>query len=90
MLPAMGIVGDKISQGWKWSENKKTVTGAGLALLFRAFNTAYPNAIPPQWEEYGYYAIDTLVATGIIDKLWRTRKDIIKWVKARFTKNKED
>jgi len=89
MLPAMGTtVGESISKGWKWTKDKKTLTGASLGLLFRAFNTAYPDAIPQQWEEYGYYAIDTIVATGIIDKLWRNRKDIIKWVKARFTKNK--
>lgn len=57
-----------------------------MMLILQAITIIAPNAIPEKWEDFTINAITVIGGTGIIDKAWRNRKDIKKWVKDRFKK----
>ena len=57
-----------------------------MLLILRAVTLAAPQAIPEKWEDFTINAITVIGGTGILDKAWRNRQDIKKWVKDRFKK----
>lgn len=60
-----------------------------MLLLWKAFQMKWPDAMPPEWESWTLDAITIVGGTGIIDKLWRNRKDIREFFKSIINKLKK-
>ena len=73
-------------QVWDKTKGYKTVSGGILLLLFQLFKMVWPAAMSPEWQDWTYNAIGIIVSTGLLDKAWRNRKDILGLIKQLFTK----
>jgi hypothetical protein len=76
---------EQVKTVWKKTEGYKTASAGVLVLLFQLFQLIWPDALQEQWEDWIYNAIGVIGATGIIDKIWRSRHKI----KEVFTRKKE-
>jgi hypothetical protein len=79
-----------IKKAWDNTKGYKTVTGAALLLLFQLFSMIFPHALNGTWDSWINKFIDFIIATGILDKIYRSRKDIKDWITSKFlwVKNK--
>lgn len=57
-----------------------------MLLILQGITMVAPQAIPEKWKDFTINAITVIGGTGILDKAWRNRQDIKKWVKDRFKK----
>jgi len=55
-----------------------------MLVLFQGFKLVFPNRMPDEWQEFTYNAITVIGGTGLLDKLWTNRKEIIKFVSNIF------
>lgn len=76
-----------ITQAWDKTRGYKTASGGVLLLVFQLIKLIWKQEIPAEWQEWIYNAIGVIAATGVFDKLWRSRKDFIEWVKRLFRKD---
>lgn len=60
-----------------------------MMLLWEAFLSLFPNAISPPTEEGIGKIILAVGLTGVIDKIFRNRKEIKEWFKSIFTKKEK-
>ena len=74
---------------WDKSAGYKTASGGVLVLLFQLIKMILPeDALSQQWDEWILNAIGLLTATGLLDKVWRNRHKIKKFIINLLTKNK--
>lgn len=57
-----------------------------MLVLFQGFKLLFPNKMPNEWEDFTYNAITVIGGTGLLDKLWTNRKEIVEFFKSIFTK----
>jgi hypothetical protein len=74
---------------WDKTSGYKTASSGVLLLLFQLFKLIWPDLLIEEWEEWVYNAIAIVGGTGVIDKIWRSRKELIKFIKRLFKKEKE-
>ncbi len=55
-----------------------------MLVLFQGFKLVFPNRMPDEWQEFTYNVITVIGGTGLLDKLWTNRKEIIKFVSNIF------
>jgi hypothetical protein len=79
-----------IKQAWSKTSGYKTASGGVLLLIFQLIKMIWGTDIPDEWQEWILNAITVIAATGIFDKFWRNRKQIIQWVKELFRKKQAD
>lgn len=60
-----------------------------MLLLFQGVQLLFPDSISKDLEGFIYNLISVVGATGIIDKIWRSRKNIKEWFLNLFTKKEE-
>jgi len=63
---------------------------AVMLIIFQGFKLAFPDAMGADWQNFTIDAISVIGATGIIDKAWRNRKEIINWFTNIFKKQKQN
>ena len=73
---------------WDKTAGYKTVTGGALALLYQLFELVFPDLLTPGWEQWVQGAISFLLTTGLLDKIWRNRREIIEFIR-RLVKTHE-
>jgi hypothetical protein len=78
-------MGRAIKTSWEKTAGYKTVAGAGIYLAFELFLMLFPNALSEPSEDWIGRFIDWIILTGVLDKLFRNRKEITDWLK--FKKN---
>ena len=57
-----------------------------MLVLFQGFKLLFPNKMSNEWEDFTYNAITVIGGTGLLDKLWTNRKEIVEFFKSIFTK----
>lgn len=57
---------------------------AVMLVIFQLFQKIWPDVMPVDWQEWTYNVIGIIGATGVLDKAWRYRKDIIDFIKRIF------
>jgi len=77
-------------QVWDKTKGYKTASGGVLLLLFQLFKLVWPHAMGPEWQDWTYNAIGIVVSTGLLDKAWRNRKEIIELIKKLIPKKKNE
>ena len=55
-----------------------------MLVLFQAFKLAFPNKMPDEWQEFTYNAITVIGGTGLLEKMWKNRKELTKFVNNIF------
>lgn len=75
---------NKIQSTWDKTKGYKTTTGGVLVLLFQLFKLIFPDSLSVEQEELVLNVINILLATGLLDKVWRNRKKIIDFVTKLF------
>lgn len=75
-----------VKEAWDKTKGYKTVSGGALLLLFQLFQLVWPHAMGPKWESWTYDCIGIVISTGLLDKAWRNRKEILELIKKIFTK----
>lgn len=73
----------QIKTAWDKTKGYKTVTGGTLLLLFDLFRLSFPHAMDGPWEEWTGRFINFIIYTGVLDKIWRNRKEISDWLKSK-------
>ena len=61
-----------------------------MLVLFQGFKLVFPNRMPDEWQEFTYNAITVIGGTGLLDKLWTNRKEIIKFVSNIFKRKNNE
>lgn len=61
-----------------------------MLVLFQEFKLVFPNRMPDEWQEFTYNAITVIGGTGLLDKLWTNRKEIIKFVSNIFKRKNNE
>lgn len=61
-----------------------------MTLLFEGFQLFFPNAMSTTTVLGTYKILLALGTTGIIDKTWRNRKDILEFFKGLLTKKEKE
>lgn len=61
-----------------------------MLLLFEGFTNMFPDAMSLFWQGWTYRMITAIGATGIIDKVWRNRREIREFIINIFKNKKDD
>ena len=61
-----------------------------MLVLFQGLKLVFPNRMPDKWQEFTYNAITVIGGTGLLDKLWTNRKEIIKFVSNIFKRKNNE
>jgi len=80
---------ETMKRAWQSTRGYKTASGGVLLMVFQLIKMIWGTEIPPEWQEWILNAISVIAATGVFDKLWRSRKEIIQWIKRMFNGKKE-
>ena len=78
---------ESIKTAWQKTRGYKTASGGVLLLVFQLAKLIWGKDIDPAWQEWIYNAIGVISATGVFDKLWRSRRELIDWLKRIFKRD---
>ena len=76
----------------KKTDGKKTYVVGAIALVFDIINDVFPNLMSDEKEMLFQKVLFYLIYYGVLDKLWRNRKDITDFIislKDKLFKKKE-
>lgn len=68
------------------TNGKKTYIVGGIALVFEIMNDVFPNLMSEEREMLAQKILFYLLYYGVLDKIWRNRKEITIFVKDIFNK----